>query len=127
MQSALDILGYNCYHSALLFSNIRECVMWIEAMDAKFRDQGQRYTCADWDHLLGHCSAVSAGPPVVAFAEDLIAAYPDAKVILVERDIESWYKSFNAGVIEPMWGKLINFVAACDPFWLGPIAECHHH
>ena len=100
--------------------------MWNEAIDAKFRGQGPRYTGDDWDRLLGHCSAVSADPPAVAFAEDLIAAYPDAKVILVERDIESWYKSFNAGVIEPMWGRLINCVAACDPFWLGPIADCHH-
>lgn len=99
--------------------------MWNEAMDAKFRGQGRPFTRADWDQLLGHCSAVSSDPPAVAFAEDLIAAYPDAKVVLVERDIESWYKSFDANVIEPMWNKFINLIAACDPF-LGPVAACHH-
>jgi len=125
MQAALNILGYTCYHSIQFFNNVRDCAMWNEAMDAKFRGQGRPFTRADWDQLLGHCSAVSSDPPAVAFAEDLIAAYPDAKVVLVERDIESWYKSFDANVIEPMWNKLINLIAACDPF-LGPVAACHH-
>lgn len=95
-------------------------------MDAKFRSLGTPFTRADWDQLLGHCSAVSADPPAVAFAEDLIAAYPEAKVILVERDLESWYASFNANVIEPMWSPALNFVAMCDPFFVGPVARCHH-
>lgn len=126
MQAALNILGYTCYHSIQFFNNVRDCAMWNEAMDAKFRGQGRPFTRADWDQLLGHCSAVSSDPPAVAFAEDLIAAYPDAKVVLVEREVESWYKSFDANVIEPMWNKLINLIAACDPFLLGPVAACHH-
>ena len=34
------------------------------------------------------------GSPIVCFAEDLIIAYPEAKVVLVERDIDNWYQSF---------------------------------
>lgn len=30
--------------------------------------------------------------PAAYFAEELIKAYPDAKVILTERPYESWYK-----------------------------------
>lgn len=30
--------------------------------------------------------------PAAFFADELIAAYPDAKVILNKRDIDSWYK-----------------------------------
>ena len=33
--------------------------------------------------------------PALAFSEDLIAAYPDAKVVLMERDIESWFTIFD--------------------------------
>ena len=69
---------------------------------------------------------MSADPPAVAFADDLIAAYPDAKIILVDRDIESWYASFNANVIEPMWSPVLNFVALYDPWFVGPVAGCHH-
>jgi len=28
MQAALNILGYNCYHSSAFFSNIRDSDMW---------------------------------------------------------------------------------------------------
>ena len=30
--------------------------------------------------------------PAAYFVEELLEAYPDAKVILTERDYESWYK-----------------------------------
>jgi len=30
--------------------------------------------------------------PVIEFSRELIEAYPDAKVILTLRDVDSWYK-----------------------------------
>jgi hypothetical protein len=42
-------------------------------------------------------SAMSRSSP---FAPELIEAYPDALVVLVERDIKTWYKSFKAAIIE---------------------------
>ena len=45
---------------------------------------------------------MSADPPAIAFAEELVDVYPEAKVVLVERDIDSWYSSFNAAVINTM-------------------------
>ncbi|TKA81762.1 hypothetical protein B0A49_00634 [Cryomyces minteri] len=77
------------------------------------------------DQLLGDYKAVSADPPAVAFAEDLIEAYPEAKVILVERELESWFKSFDKAVIEPTWSFRMNFVADLDPFIVGPTRYCH--
>ncbi|OLN90226.1 hypothetical protein CCHL11_10197 [Colletotrichum chlorophyti] len=38
------------------------------------------------------------------FALPLIDAYPDAKVILVERDIESWYASMEEAIFGTTWG-----------------------
>ncbi|MCJ1433323.1 hypothetical protein MMC27_002683 [Xylographa pallens] len=125
IQAALNILGYNCYHSSVFFSHIRDCDMWNEAMDAKYLNRGPRFTRADWDQLLGNYSAVSADPPAVAFAEELVAAYPDAKVILVEREIESWYRSFDANIIAAQWSPLISFVSELDPWFLRPVRRCH--
>ena len=94
-------------------------------MDAKYLNQGPRFTRTDWDQLLGSYGAVSADPPAVAFAEDLVAAYPDAKVILVEREIESWYRSFDTNVIIPQWSPWISFVSELDPWLLRPVRRCH--
>lgn len=94
-------------------------------MDAKYLGQGPRFTRTDWDQLLGSYSAVSADPPAIAFAEDLVAAYPDAKVILVEREIESWYRSFDTNIITAQWSPMISFVSMLDPWFLGPVRRCH--
>ncbi|KAJ6086825.1 hypothetical protein N7467_005739 [Penicillium canescens] len=47
------------------------------AADAKFRGKGEPYTHEQWDSLLGDCAAAS-DLPCVAFAAELIEAYPDA-------------------------------------------------
>ena len=76
MQHALNTLGYRCYHSVAFFANIADCAMWDEALDAKFFGKGKPFERKDWDQLLGEYSAISADPRSVAFAEDLIKAYP---------------------------------------------------
>ncbi len=125
IQVALDILGYNCYHSSAFFTNIRDTDMWNDAMDAKYFNRGSLFTRTEWDQLLGSYSAVSADPPAVAFAEDLVAAYPKAKVILVEREIESWYRSFDDNIISAQWSRFNRFVCLLDSKLLGPVGECH--
>lgn len=57
------------------------------------------FTRADWDALLGHSYQVAADTPML-FAAELIAAYPDAQVILWERDEEQWLASFDQGVLQ---------------------------
>lgn len=52
---------------------------------------GKPFTRADWDELCSSYAAVS--DLTTWYAVSLIKAYPDAKVILVERDIDSWLKS----------------------------------
>lgn len=125
MQVALNILGLNCYHSIEFFRNIADCKAWNAAQDAKFFGQGNKFTRSQWDALLGSFSAVSADPPAVAFADDLIAIYPEAKVILVERNIDDWYTSFNSAVIESSWSPFLNFLGDWDPWLIGPVRDCH--
>jgi hypothetical protein len=62
-----------------------------DAFDAKYAGKGT-FTRKDWDQLMGHCQAVCDWP-AVAFAKELIEAYPEAKVILTNRDVNAWHAS----------------------------------
>jgi hypothetical protein len=126
LQAAPNILGLTCYHSVQFFSNINDCEAWNAVLDAKFLGKGSHFTLREWDALLGSFGAVSADPPAVGFAEELVELYPEAKVILVERDIEGWYIGFNNAVIEPSWSPLLNFMSDLDPWLIGPLRDCHH-
>jgi hypothetical protein len=65
--------------------------MWMEALEAKYDGKGKPYGRAEFDKLLGHCQGVS-DMPAILFADELIAAYPEAKVILTHRNFDTWYK-----------------------------------
>ncbi|KAJ0305985.1 hypothetical protein COL516b_005098 [Colletotrichum fioriniae] len=109
MQRALMILGYNdVYHGFAMVANICEVEMWMEGMHAKKTPQpGQQpFGRTEFDQLLGHCGAVW-DMPANFFGPELVAAYPESKVVLVERDIEAWYKSFDESIVtvafNPVW------------------------
>ena len=100
MQLALQILGYNhTAHGFDMISRPEVGTSWMEAVDAKFLNIGKPYGRAEFDALLGHCAAVT-DMPCAAFGEELMAAYPEAKIILVERDVEDWHKSFDIIITE---------------------------
>ena len=62
-----------------------------ESIQAPVLGKGVPYGRAEFDKLLGHCQGVS-DMPAILFAEELIAAYPEAKVILTHRNFDTWYK-----------------------------------
>ena len=73
--------------------------MWVEAINAKFKGIGKPYGKPEWDALLGHCQAATDTPCVI-FYKELLLAYPDAKVILTERDdADQWFRSQMSTVI----------------------------
>lgn len=80
----------------MFFSSPGEFQLWRHLLGAKFsakdndRSHRQRRT---WDSLLGSLSGLS-DIPCICFAEELREVYPEAKVILVSRDLESWKQSF---------------------------------
>ena len=98
--------------------------MWISAFDAKFHGKGKEFTRAEWDQLLAEYGAVT-DVPVLAFWEDLVLAYPEAKVVIMERDIEKWYKSFDDAVVTTLWTNKGKWIAGLDPWYVGPIREVH--
>ncbi|KAL8855669.1 MAG: hypothetical protein Q9178_007680 [Gyalolechia marmorata] len=100
MQAALEELGYHStHHMQHVFQNPgSECIMWKEALEAKYQNKGRKFTKEDWDQLLGHCQAV-VDVPAAAFIPELHEAYPDAKVVIVQRDPDQWYASCSRTVI----------------------------
>lgn len=67
--------------------NPRDCEMWLEALQAKYDGKGKPFGREQFDQLLGHCQAISDAP-ATCFTPELLAAYPNAKVILSNRHID---------------------------------------
>ena len=98
-----------------MFGNTKDVALWGTAFDAKFEGKGKPFSREDWDKLLGHCqvsnldqashvslslsyrtdvyvSKAVTDMPCNLFAEELVKAYPNAKVILNVRDVNEWHK-----------------------------------
>lgn len=119
MRQAFRILGYpNPYHFTSLFENVQDADMWQDAFEAKYQGKGT-FGHREFDQLLGHVGAVTDSP-CVAFSEELIEAYPNAKVVLAERNIDTWYKSWNA-LVEASFKPLGTTLSYTDPWWFGRI------
>ena len=126
MQAALEILGFKpTYHGYTPLDNIGDCAKWIRAFEAKYHQRGPPFTRHDWDDLLGNYGAVTDSP-AICFAEELIEVYPDAKVILVERDVERWYTSFEV-LIDEMYNPILHLLRILDPQLIGPIATMYNY
>lgn len=138
MQAALSILGYETYHGFRAFADIRDYELWNPAYETKFLGRPST-ACSKvnkefLDKLLGHMNAVT-DMPAVSFSEELITAYPEAKVVLVQRDVEAWYRSFERVFIGSYDSWLWSFIAWLDPnkvghmnnFLRNSVARCQFH
>lgn len=94
MRAAMRQLGYvDTYHMMnCSIENPPDALLWMDALCAKYDKQGQPFGRADWDRLLGRAQAVCDWPSI-AFARELVEAYPEAKVILTNRDVDTWHAS----------------------------------
>ncbi|KAH6645054.1 hypothetical protein BKA67DRAFT_595981 [Truncatella angustata] len=112
MAEAYKILGLRPHHG-LDITDVPEHWAQLErAAEAKWPDiPGARphkaFTRSDWDKVFGEYDAITdLGAP---FAEELAAAYPDAKVVVVQRDADKWFKSFDQQTVTPTWGARASF------------------
>jgi len=87
LKLALEILGFGpCYHMVEVFNtekNPTHLDLWEQAAF------GQK---VDWQALFQHYRA-TVDWPGAAFYDQLLAVYPEARVILSIRDPEKWYQS----------------------------------
>ncbi|MFN8439991.1 MAG: sulfotransferase [Caldilineaceae bacterium] len=84
IKAALETLGFDqCYHMQEVIKNPKHVVMWSDLTDGK---------AVNWDHLfVGYQSTVDW--PACNFYKELMAHYPNAKVLLTVRNPEAWYES----------------------------------
>ncbi|KFH48594.1 hypothetical protein ACRE_003560 [Hapsidospora chrysogenum ATCC 11550] len=94
LRHALFRLGfYDCHHMHSVRDNVEEQGHhWVRAIEAKFAGKGTEFTRQDWDVVLGDCQAV-CDVPAAMFGPELAACYPDAKVVILNRDPDNWYDS----------------------------------
>ncbi|TPX08810.1 uncharacterized protein E0L32_009750 [Thyridium curvatum] len=86
LKEALTILGYrDVFHSSAIVADMEQWRSLAEVTEANVPSLpsyagGDYTTAADWDAYFGPCEALT---DVTPFAVSLLAAYPDAKVVLV--------------------------------------------
>ncbi|KAK4166451.1 hypothetical protein QBC43DRAFT_258048 [Cladorrhinum sp. PSN259] len=117
LQHALLQLGYeHTFHGwDLIYEQPNYCQEWVKLCRKKWfgaADGNATFTAADFDPLLGHSVAVTDAIGAV-FAAELIAAYPEAKVILnTHKDADVWHQSckdtltapWRTSVVAWLWG-----------------------
>ncbi|RYP12039.1 hypothetical protein DL765_007499 [Monosporascus sp. GIB2] len=106
---AYRILGYKTHHGLddvfgmpwPLLEKAAEAT-WPTAPGARPRPP---FTRADWDELWGsqYDIATDMASP---FADQLISAYPDAKVVIVQRDFESWWPSYRSELLDTLFSPV---------------------
>lgn len=72
--------------------------LWTAAIDAKFTPGAPGPTRADFDQMLSGYEGL-ADYPAAIFPEELLAAYPEAPVILSTRSEDSWFTSMSQTLI----------------------------
>jgi len=84
LKGALEELGFGpCYHMTELFGHPEHVEPW---------DAATKGRPVDWEELFrGYVATVDW--PGCSFYEELMRAYPDAKVLLSVRDPDRWYES----------------------------------
>lgn len=94
LREALLQLGYDyTYHGLDTVVHPEDDILWHQLRLKREKQGPGSLTAADFDQVIGHCAAIT-DHAAAAFALDLIAAYPDAKVILnVRKDVEAWHRS----------------------------------
>jgi hypothetical protein len=91
LKVALEMLGLGpCYHMYEVIQRPEHIAIWQKAAEGDL---------PDWEALFeGFNSGVDW--PVSRFWRELAEVYPEAKIILSERDPEAWYASINKTIFE---------------------------
>ncbi|GJM42282.1 MAG: sulfotransferase family protein [Ardenticatenaceae bacterium] len=100
LKAALEILGFDpCYHMEAVIKRPSHINMWYQI------GQGQS---VPWQKIFGSFHA-TVDYPASIFYQELLATYPDAKVVHTVRDPDRWYDSTAATIY-----RVVNDF----PFWV---------
>lgn len=122
LHSALTILNYpNPYHFSAMYDRPIDSDLWMQAINAKYHGIGPPPDRVLFDQLLGDSGGVTDAPCIL-FWRELVELYPDAKVVLVERDEEKWYVIW-MNFCKSAYAKPIWLLSKLDPWYLGRIVR----
>jgi hypothetical protein len=95
LREALNILGYGpCYHMREVVSDPKKLDTWDRI--------GLGGAVPNWDLVFRHYRS-TMDHPAVAYWEELMQYYPNAKVILTTREEEKWWDSFHDTICPASW------------------------
>lgn len=120
MYRTLEALGVGKTWHAFRFGDRQaDNKVWLDFLERKWPSSGKPadvkpITRQDLDSILYDFAAVTDIPPAVFWSE-MMDAYPEAKIILVERDPEEWYKSFEKTIFGSVM-SLRGWIVASKPF-----------
>jgi hypothetical protein len=93
MKTALELIGFGpCYHMHEVLPDQSKVDTWRGIANG---DSG------DWDKIFTGYQATVDWPGAFVW-RDLAAHFPDAKILLTNRDAESWYRSMDNTILEVM-------------------------
>ena len=116
-----------------VISNPPDAVMWKDAINGEM-GKGPKFTRKDWDQLLGDAQC-TIDVPSAAVLPTLIATYPEAKVLVCERDVDKWWTSMKATTAKALanpfnillwlldtdfWRPFYTLQMTMGPFMFGP-------
>ncbi|KAF1955143.1 hypothetical protein CC80DRAFT_549853 [Byssothecium circinans] len=128
LQKALLLLGYDyTYHGwDMLNETPHRMNSWVALARRKYFDRsGKPLTAADFDALLGNSVAVTDAA-ANCFAPELIAAYPDAKVILnTRKSVDAWHSSVMTNIVgvNEDWFKWLLCWFNADLWWMWHVQQ----
>lgn len=123
MAVAYNILGLRPHHALDLLNQPEQWKLFEAAADGTWPDlktgklKRPPFTRAEWDQIYGKYGAVTEMGS--AFAEQLIAAYPEAKVVICRRDFDKWWPSFRNGIVLHMNSMKLRIAINLASFLMG--------
>ncbi len=111
LKRALERLGFSpCHHMEEVIANPREVPTWEAAA------RGEKI---DWKSFMSSWGA-SVDFPSALYYRELMAAFPDAKVILSLRDADSWYDSMAQTIVPTLTRFPNTIIGPRLPYLSGP-------
>ncbi|QMW45768.1 hypothetical protein G4B11_009223 [Aspergillus flavus] len=123
LTAALQQLGYSPYDWP------DRCVLghlprWTEGLQAKYLSRGRPLEADEMDQLTSNFDAI-IDTPCCLLVDELIAAYPTAKIILNYRDPDRWLESMQDTVFAVARWPFWRILAYTDPRYAGAIVQHH--
>eukprot|EP01084_Bolivina_argentea_P078589 142621_1 len=97
LRSALNRLGFKCYHFIDALQTHGHCEIWNNLCKQKLLENSDKLKeDYDWNKINKLLKDYKSGAdaPIFLFYKELMEFYPNSKVLLTVRDGENWYKSY---------------------------------